>query len=348
MNRKVRVKDIAQEAGVSTGTVDRVLNKHGRVSEETRKKVLQIANQLGYKPNMFAKSLSSKRLNKIVICLPAAHINNPYWEKPIEGIEKAKKELADYNFLIQYYTFDASSQDLYSETLDRAIDEEPDGIIFSPLFNKIAKLKVSKLKEKQIPFVFMDIDMPGAGNLAYFGQEAMLCGRVAGSLMKTCLTANSNVLIIKIAPHKDFSAHIRDRIKGFKSALSVTGITTTTLEIDIVKENEPNLTLQQHLMNAEKYQGVFVPNSRAFKVAEFIEQNHVKDMVVIGNDVFSNNVRYLEKGIITFLLGQKPEEQVFNAIMALFNHLILKKEVVKKNYSPINIIIKDNVKYYHD
>lgn len=346
MDKKVRIKDIAQEAGVSTGTVDRVLNKHGRVSEKTKVKVLQVADRLGYKPNIFAKSLSSKKQTKIAIALPAAHVDNLYWEKPIKGVQKAKEQLADYNIDIQYYTFDASSQDSYIETLNQVIEEQPDGIVFSPLFEDIAKQMIAKMNGKQIPFVFMDIDMPDLNNLAFFGQDAMLSGKIAGSLIKTSVPSNSNVLIVKMAPHEIFSAHINDRIAGFNSTLSDTEIKIKTVEIDISKKDEPNLTLQKQLKNIDKFQGIFVPNSRVFKVAEFLEQNSMKKMIVIGNDLFSNNIEHLENGTVTFLLDQKPEEQVFNAIMALFDFLILKKEIVKVNYSPINIVIKDNVKYY--
>jgi len=61
MNTKnIRIKDIAQLAGVSVGTVDRVLHNRGRVSEEALKKVLSVLDQIEYKPNLIARTLGRK------------------------------------------------------------------------------------------------------------------------------------------------------------------------------------------------------------------------------------------------------------------------------------------------
>ena len=97
VNKKIGVKDIAAKAEVSIGTVDRVLHNRGEVKEETRKRVMDIVIELGYKPNLLAKSLSSKKTTRIAIIIPDSSDNNPYWEKPIQGIKMAAEELENYN-----------------------------------------------------------------------------------------------------------------------------------------------------------------------------------------------------------------------------------------------------------
>jgi LacI family transcriptional regulator len=57
---KIRIKDIAEKASVSIGTVDRVLHNRGEVAEETRQQVLNIIAKLGYTPNLLAKSLGDE------------------------------------------------------------------------------------------------------------------------------------------------------------------------------------------------------------------------------------------------------------------------------------------------
>ena len=59
MRKSIRIKDIALRAGVSIGTVDRVLHKRGEVSEETQQKIQQIIDELDYRPNLLASSLAS-------------------------------------------------------------------------------------------------------------------------------------------------------------------------------------------------------------------------------------------------------------------------------------------------
>lgn len=68
---RIRIKDIAQMAEVSVGTVDRVLHGRTGVSEASRKKVENILKQLDYQPNMYASALASNK--KVCICLPAAY-----------------------------------------------------------------------------------------------------------------------------------------------------------------------------------------------------------------------------------------------------------------------------------
>lgn len=61
----IRIVDIAKMAGVSVGTVDRVIHNRGRVSEENRKKVQAILEMVHYQPNLMARSLASK--NSIIL-----------------------------------------------------------------------------------------------------------------------------------------------------------------------------------------------------------------------------------------------------------------------------------------
>ena len=69
MDKKITIKDIARQAGVSVATVSYVLNNRTdqRISEETWKKVLQIINLMDYKPNSSAKSLSTSKTNCIAL-----------------------------------------------------------------------------------------------------------------------------------------------------------------------------------------------------------------------------------------------------------------------------------------
>ena len=104
-NKKIRIKDIAELAGVSVGTVDRVLHERGEVSKETKKKVLEIIKKLDYKPNLFARTLALKRSVKINALLPDFKKENLYWEAPYKGILKALDELKNFNTEIQIFHF---------------------------------------------------------------------------------------------------------------------------------------------------------------------------------------------------------------------------------------------------
>ena len=77
MQKRVRIKDIAEEAGVSIGTVDRVLHDRGEVNKETKEKILDLVEKLNYTPNLVAKSLSLKKALRIALLLPYGGKVNP-------------------------------------------------------------------------------------------------------------------------------------------------------------------------------------------------------------------------------------------------------------------------------
>ena len=70
MSRKITIKDIAKRAGVSVGTVDRVLHKRPNVSESALEKVNKVLEEINYKPNMYASALAANRYCTFYIIMP--------------------------------------------------------------------------------------------------------------------------------------------------------------------------------------------------------------------------------------------------------------------------------------
>ena len=90
------IKQIAEMAGVSRGTVDRVLNNRGSVNANTAARVREIAEKLNYKPNKAGLMLAAQKKNlKIgVILFPDS---NPFFSEVLEGVNAKAKELSAYN-----------------------------------------------------------------------------------------------------------------------------------------------------------------------------------------------------------------------------------------------------------
>ena len=88
---KARIKDIARLAGVSIGTVDRVLHERGEVAEKTREKVRQILKETNYSPNVMAQVLKSRKGYHLVSLLPEPSTDNSFWEKHSAGIRQGHR-----------------------------------------------------------------------------------------------------------------------------------------------------------------------------------------------------------------------------------------------------------------
>lgn len=127
----VRIKDIAQQANVSTATVSNVLNGSGSVGDETRKKVLQVIEEMDYKPNLIAKSLKMKKTNTIgVVVEDLAIFNVP---SIVEGINNYM-ERHGLNLI------------LTNMSLHKRVGQEYN----SPVFRKLAPKAIKELVDKQV------------------------------------------------------------------------------------------------------------------------------------------------------------------------------------------------------
>ncbi|MDF1572920.1 MAG: LacI family DNA-binding transcriptional regulator [Bacteroidales bacterium] len=351
--KKIGIKDIALKAGVSIGTVDRVLHMRGDVSAATQSRVLAIVEEYGYTPNVIARTLSSKKQLKIGIVIPDSSDRNPYWEMPILGISKAGGELSRFNTGIIEAYFDASVEASFREAFDKVLAQNPDGMVLNPVFGHNSLEEIRQLDEAEIPYVSIEVNVEGIDKLGHFGQDAQQSGRVAASLVAAGVPELSETLIIKQTSKKIFSKHIESRISGFLEYFSESSHKDTSLqvrpvivEIDLSLKGEPETTLQQTLSQHPDIKAVFIPNSRAFLFADFIEQHNLEGYFVVGYDIIDQNIAHLEKGTIAFLIGHRPHVQAYNAIMALAEHLLSGKEIPAVNYSQIDIINKENITYY--
>ena len=91
----VTLKDVAKEAGLTVGTVSRVLNNRGYISDDARAKVYGAMKKLNYCPNEVARSLQGKSTNTIGLIVP--HIRHPYFAEMISNIEnQAYKKRVSY------------------------------------------------------------------------------------------------------------------------------------------------------------------------------------------------------------------------------------------------------------
>lgn len=346
---KIGIKDIAKQANVSIGTVDRVLHNRGEVAKNTRDQVLKIIDELGYTPNLLAKSLSSKLKYTIAVLIPDT-ASNAYWEKPLEGITAAAREIKKFNFDLQVSTFEYSNENSFIEKSNKIIEAHPSGFIFAPVFYDSSLKLIEKCDKSGIPYVFFDVFIENCNNLAYFGQNSAQSGYLSARLMNYNIGKEiSHVYIIKPLNHSASLYHLSLREKGFRAYFAQEtshNLTIHSREIDISSISDLDNSLDSIFKSDQKPAGLFIANSRVHLVARYFEKHQIKDVILVGYDLLKENIEYLEKGIIQFLICQNPEEQGYKSVFSIYNHLFLKKSVDKINYSPIDIIMKENIEYY--
>lgn len=152
----MNINEFAKIARVSKATVSMVFNDDKRISDATKKRVLEIAKKYNYRPSSIAKSLRNKKTRTICLMLP--DIINPFFPGILKGVEEVA--MAN-NYAVIFCSFDEQKEkeSVYSEMLkDRWID----GIIFSGVTgSKEEENFIKGYIEKNIPIVFVDRGLEG-------------------------------------------------------------------------------------------------------------------------------------------------------------------------------------------
>ncbi len=348
-NHHIRIKDIAEQAGVSIGTIDRVLHGRGEVSEETREKVLLIVKKLNYKPNIIASALATRENIRIAVFLPKAISDEAYWKKPRLGVEKAMEETRQYGIEIKFFQFDIFDKKSFIQEAEELVKWNPQGAIIAPIYYRESVSLIANLQERSIPYVFIDSNIPNQSQLSYIGQDSFQSGYLSARLLDLCIPERTTILIINFAQEVDNLNHLRQREEGFRSYFKNNDLTEqkklVSLTLEDVEDDHFMANLTLLLKEDQAIRGIFVTSSKVYRIARLLEKTGKSKIRIVGYDLIPKNITYLKKDLIDFLINQRPEEQGYKAFYALFDHLINRKSVEGMNLTPIDIITKENIDY---
>lgn len=346
----IRIVDIAKLAGVSVGTVDRVLHNRGRVSNEKRSKIEKVLKEINYEPNMVARFLASKKDYTFAVLIPS-FIKGEYWELVTAGIDKATTELKNFNVAVEYFFFNQQDEFSFNNIIKALDKREFAGVVIATIFGESVIDLSRKLEEKEIPYIYIDSDIPDQHNLAYFGADSHMSGIIAAKLMIREIGKNGDIIIGKIKYRgTSNSVQIETREQGFKEYLNKNEFTGQIhyLEIDSEKHENVQRNLKSVLINTGNRVGVIVFNSRIYELVDLFGNfnGQDKDIKLIGYDSIEKNVEALKNDQVLFLISQRSTQQGYDAIKSLSNHLLFNKTINKINFMPIDILMKENIEYY--
>jgi LacI family transcriptional regulator len=347
----VRIKDIAEKAQTSKGTVDRVLHNRGRVADDVRERILAIIKELNYEPNFIAQSLKSQRTFNLAVLMPDPSLDS-YWVAPKTGFEKAEKELRQYGIYITPFIFDPHEEHSFITKAQEVTREHPDGLLIAPVFYKQVLPFFKEWAELNIPYVLFNTQIEHVAPLCYIGQDSYRSGSLAAKILSFGLQAPGSVLVAHINEDISNSAHLITKENGFRDYFENSERETTfniiSKEINYPEGEAIDDQLDQILAEFSDLSAVYVTNSRAFEVASYLERKNITNIKLVGYDLLEPNLSYLNKEIISFLINQNPLGQGYWGIHQLANHLVFKKEIPPIKFLPLDIITRENLDYYLD
>ena len=349
MSKRVRIKDIAKKAGVSKGTVDRVIHERGNVSADAKERVLQAMEELGYERNILASALAYNRTLKVAAILPRPE-EDPFWAQPKSGIDRALQSLRDYGMTVDFYTFKDADRNDFDQQAKKLLSQSYDAVLVAPIFLKESSELLDKFDEMNIKYVLINthIERTDKGFLCYIGQDSYYSGVLAAKLLNFGLPKGAQVAICHLEKAVYNSQHLIQKEKGFEDFFkqnSKNNIQVVKLKFEEVLDHDGlKAYIQQQLHPG--LQGIFVTTSKGHYIATILKELGREDIKLVGFDLIEENLKYLNDGVIDFLINQNPLKQGYLAMINIFNHFILKKEVKKMQHLPLDIVMPENVEYY--
>jgi LacI family transcriptional regulator len=347
LNKNIRILDIAEKAGVSIGTVDRVLHERGEVSQETRDRILKIIKEVDYRPNILASSLASKKVITIASLIPWAPNKDAYWTKPQEGIEKAITQLKHYGVALKQFYFKMEDSGTFTTESEKILEISPDGVLLAPWLKRESLKFTEALDQKGIPYVFIDSTLKEASPISFIVQNSYQSGFLAAKLLDYGIKEQGTILLVHITKQLENANHLLQRERGFMDYYkSMNDSNHKILRIEVTgRENEISDKLNDIGIKPDSIDAVFVTNSKVHLAVDCFDHLD-KRPKIIGYDLIKKNVALLHQGKIDFLLCQKPESQGYVATNILFDHIVKKERVKGENYTSIDIITRENIEYY--
>lgn len=350
-NMQSGVKEIARRANVSTGTVDRVINNRTGVSKTTKNKILAIMKDLDYQPNILARRLASKKVLRFASLIPAVSTETEYWAAPIKGIEMAEAEIKQFGIVIDKYFYDQNDKQSFVKQTKSILKTAVDGILVAPIFIE-ESLAFSKLCNlKKIPQVFINSDIPNESRLSYIGPDLFQSGHLSAHMVNYLVRKGDKILIVNISKEIDSYHHLMRKEEGFRAYFKDHKKKVRIIKTDITPDTDyasVSKKLTEVLSDHTDVKAIFVTNSRVFSVAQFLEKTNQEDIFLVGYDFLPQSIEFLKKEVIDFLICQKPQEQAYKGIMALYQNVVLNADIEATQYMPIDIITKENYKSYRN
>jgi len=350
MNQKPRIKDIAEQAGVSPGTVDRVLHDRGNVAPEVRERILQVMREKGYEPNLMARSLANNRKPLRIAAILPDYRTDPYWAQPKDGVERAAEAVRHYGVAVDFYFFPMFDPGAFLDKVKKMLDARPDAVLFAPLFLHESEYLIAETSRLEIPKVMINTNLEGTDALCYIGQDSYQSGVLAGRLLNFGLNDGDSVMVLNLDKEVSNARHLQEKERGFKDFFNSVEHKSIDIYSAVFEDfDDPELLrawVYRQFEQHPRLNGFFVTNSRAYKLASVLDPFTLKQVKIVGFDLIDPNLALLNENKIRFLINQNAWHQGYLAILAIVNSLILKKEMPQQQYLPLDIVVKENAEYY--
>ncbi|MGH9511166.1 MAG: LacI family DNA-binding transcriptional regulator [Terriglobales bacterium] len=343
MNRKTTLFDIADALGVSTGTVHRALHDHPGINAETKKKVLNVAKSLGYRPNLAARFLASGRGLKVSV--NTLQGTTSFWDDVRAGITEESQSLPMENVELIFRTYPRLGEG-DEEAFKAALKDRVDGVIIFPSVAETLRPYIATASQLHIPTVCVATDAPDSERLAVVSTDTLASGALAADLMGRWLRGSGKVAVtlsgLAITEHAD-------KYRAFQSTLSTL---YPALQV------EP--PIEDHDVEPEAYEkcrqlfeahpdlaGIYITTEASIPVLRAARDAGIlHKLTIITTDLFPELVTEIKSGAVAATIYQRPRTQGRMAFRTLYEFLVEGKNPPFQITLAPHLVMRGNLDFF--
>jgi LacI family transcriptional regulator len=332
-NKAATIFDVAEKAGVSRGTVDRVIYGRGRVSQQTRDKVQKAIEELNYSANANASNLASKK-EYAFSCLIPEFKKGDYWEEMNNGFLAAVKDITSYSIHLTIHHYDQQDISSFLRESELILSEKPAGVIMNTVFREQVTEFCKKLEQDNIPYAFVDNKIDELDYTLYYGVDPYKSGAL-GAWLLTTRTEPREIALVRLLrdpsrkadPNRPRRHGFSDYIEDFFPKCKI-----HTVFIDPDKPESILATLESFFAQHPGIKQIAMTNSRIYLLGEYLRKHPSADRIVVGFDDLEKNLDCLKEGIIRALVTRHIPVQAYNALTTFAECIIRNKRPEHKNH----------------
>ena len=304
---KVNTSTIAQKAGVSRVTVDKVIHNRPGVSEATRKRILEIIEELNYiPPQQRKKAAAGEKKLRLAVLLPDT--DDSYAQKLQKGIRSACQQMSSSAPDLNFYFCNPYDPLPMEGILQYLLRNPVDGVILRAISDNSIRRCVRELTAASIPVFTVDADIEDSGRICFLGEDLYQTGRISASMLCRSIGYRGKVALFIGSRNVETSSL---RLQGFQDyladcapAVEVVAI-VETMDQHIIAYREARRLLTEHPDMAGLWNAV----SCGEDVARAAEDMEMADRVCIGTLLLNRSIYPLiRQGVIDYTLALVPFE----------------------------------------
>ncbi len=349
MAKKHTIKEIASRAGVSAGTVDRVIHNRGDVSAQSREKVEKVLAEIKYSTKQAFYAHESSKSIQLLMILPQSSGGNDYWSLIERGMNEAIRDFSNPKLKIKFLYYDQF--DLFScrSIFKEALELKSNGVIIGPSFYDETVFFANQLFIKNIPYIFVDTSVANTQPLAFFCPHSFQTGIVQARLLTSVLSPDKDIAIFQAKRIGDETTiQSYTRMYGFMSFLQehFPEIKVHSAQYNYADKTQCWNYLDQFFAEHPNTGGAVVFNTRGYLICDYLKAHHINHIKLIGYGTDLKNIDGLKDGYYSFIISERPHFQGYRSVRTMLEYLLYDKKTKEENYTPIDIIIKETADFY--